>query len=146
MRKNITIPCAILCMGLALSLYRAANDYGLRTISLDKAVAAQVDGTSGSGGNTTGGDIVLKDGYYMENTTVIREHMTDSQGYANVEGLDFSSLRPNTMYTFHIKKFFCLPKDLNFCKSNSKTSYAESVSIGGTTGGSTTGGSGDTSN
>lgn len=55
MKKVILTLCTgIIMSGAAYSLYNAANNYGLATISLPPAIAAQQDNTSG-GDNTDDG-------------------------------------------------------------------------------------------
>ena len=50
MKILMSICSGIIMTGVAYSLYNAANDYGLATISLPPAITAQDDDTTGGDG------------------------------------------------------------------------------------------------
>lgn len=147
MEKKVLFPCIFLSMGLALSLYRSANDYGLKTINLSEAITAQADGTSGGSGNSSSGTYVIVDNHYLESVSTTEPCISNAQGVATSKsGVTVGSLKPNTRYTFYLIKYTCEYKARNICMDGRQGTFIEKfmeggdVSGGDTSGGTTSGG------
>ena len=102
MKLLVPLCFGIIMTGVAYSLYNAANDYGLATISLPPAITAQIDNTSG-GDETSGNPIDCKrSGFicYAEQLAATYKYSTfsDNNGYIIlVDGTRVRQL-PNTWY------------------------------------------------
>lgn len=146
MKKTLIFPCAVLCLGLVLSLYQAANDYGLRTINLDDAVVAQNDETSGSSGGTAscnGMDIVCSS--YLKRETKPLTATSNSEGTIQVGSLTLYKYKKNTTYTVWVADYNCIEHSdkRNACDSKKEGTKLLSISEGSgtSTSGSSTSGS-----
>lgn len=110
MKSFLSLCIGIIFSGAAYSLYNAAHDYGLATVSLPPAIIAQQDDTSGWGDNTNDGD---KKGYYLsgyEMSGFFHEDdiYTDSDGRLEIFDLIKENLIPNTLYHYRVLKKICI--------------------------------------
>ncbi len=102
MKILLSLCSGIIMTGVAYSLYNAANDYGLATISLPPAIIAQDDDTSGgdeTSGNPTDcnrSDLVCYSQQYS--IKIIDRKKSDSEGYITLSDDSRVKFLPNTLY------------------------------------------------
>lgn len=151
MRKLILTLCTgIIMCAAAYSLYNAANDYGLATVSLPPAVWAQQDDTSGgdntNGDNTNGGKIEC-DGYnvlcesYLHRETRLVVVKSNKEGVIEIVGLKIADLKKNKEYTVHLCDRSCRPHNpgtKNICVRAEEGTVVEKIELGKNTNGDST--------
>lgn len=145
MKKVILTLCTgIIMCGAAYSLYNAANDYGLATISLPPGIIAQDDDTSG--GDNTNGNMPPCDGrevyceQFLQMSTVSYKIETKNETEVKVLGVTISSLKENTTYTVVFEVYTCQPQtgSKNVCVKSEQRSVLKETKEGDSTNGDST--------
>ena len=139
MKKLILSLCfAVILSGAAFSLYNAANDYGLATISRPPAITAQGDDTSFGGDETPGnpGDC-KRPGFicYAKQIELTFCYFTKTDAYGNITLMDGTGSRflPNTLYDIVEIYIDCqnTGNAADVCDTGKKGSHIKSANVVG---------------
>lgn len=107
MKIFLSLCIGIIFSGAAYSLYNAANDYGLATVSLPPAIIAQQDDTSGWGDNTSGGGGSVLSGYIMIPWELTMPAHSDDSGTLDIGYIVVHRMKPNTVYDCTLRVQYC---------------------------------------
>ena len=150
MKILMSICSGIIMTGVAYSLYNAANDYGLATISLPPAITAQNDDTSG--GDKTSGKGDETNGGPCEGLNIYCKMRMDVQPFtynrksnANKEitvlGKTIYTSKAETLYTILLLHKHCVDsQEPNVCVKDEQGVYVVDIYEGDSTNGDTTNG------
>ena len=136
MKPLLPLCFGIILTGTAYSLYNAANDYGLATISLPPAITAQIDDTSLGGDGTSGNPTDCKrPGYICHATqdelTFEYDIKADSFGFIRLKDNSKAKFLPNTWYEIKEKYIECnySEKESDVCNTDKCGSYLVSAKL-----------------
>ncbi len=130
MKPLLPLCFGIILTGTAYSLYNAANDYGLATISLPPAITAQIDDTSLGGDGTSGNPTDCKRPGFICNAIQDESSFyyyikADAYGFIRLTDNSKVRLLPNTVYDIKEKYIDCIysVKKTDVCNTDKCGSY-----------------------